>query len=246
VTLKDQVALVTGGSRGIGRAICETLARDGAMVIATARNVDAIHSWVQEQPELRGRVTPMALDVCDRAACDRVVEELIQKHERIDVLVNNAGITRDGLLMSMEDDAFNAVLDTNLKGAFYLMRAVSRHMVRARKGRIINISSFSGLSGNAGQANYSAAKAGMIGMTKAVAKELAKRGVLCNVVAPGFIETDMTDVLPEKLKETAKQIIPMQRFGQPAEIAAVVRFLAGPDSGYITGQTLSVDGGLHM
>lgn len=246
MNLKDQIALVTGGSRGIGRAICETLAREGATVVATARNLDAIHSWAQQLPDLAGRITPVALDVCDRAACDRVVDDIIQKHERLDILVNNAGITRDGLLMSMEDDAFDAVLDTNLKGAFYLMRSVSRHMVRARRGRIINISSFSGLSGNAGQANYSASKAGMIGLTKSAAKELAKRGVLCNVIAPGFIETDMTDVLPDKLKDAAKQFIPMQRFGAPAEIAGVVRFLAGPDANYVTGQVLSVDGGLHM
>lgn len=246
MTLKNQIALVTGASRGIGRAICTTLAADGATVVAAARNLDAIHSWTQEASDLQPRIIPMALDVCDRAACDRIVDEIIQKHERVDILVNNAGITRDGLLMSMDDEAFDAVLDTNLKGAFYLMRAVSRHMVRARKGRIINISSFSGLSGNAGQANYSAAKAGLNGLTKAAAKELAKRGVLCNVIAPGFIETDMTDVLPEKLKETAKQIIPMQRFGVSEEIACVVRFLAGPDASYITGQVISVDGGLHM
>jgi 3-oxoacyl-[acyl-carrier protein] reductase len=188
----------------------------------------------------------MALDVTDRAACDRVVEEVIAKHQRIDVLVNNAGITKDGLIMNMEDDQFDAVMNTNLKGAFYMVRAASRHMVRARKGRIINISSFSGLSGNAGQANYAAAKGALNALTKSVAKELGKRGVLVNAIAPGFIKTDMTDVLPDALKDGVKQLIPLQRFGTPAEIAGVVRFLAGPDSAYVTGQVISADGGLHM
>ncbi|GMU83917.1 MAG: 3-oxoacyl-[acyl-carrier-protein] reductase [Phycisphaerales bacterium] len=244
--LKDQIALVSGASRGIGRAICESLAREGALVYAAARNLDAIHSWVAEAPGVKAQIVPVALDVTNRAACDKVVDDIAARHEHLDILVNNAGITKDGLLMTMEDDQFDAVLNTNLKGAFYLMRAASRYMVRARRGRIINISSFSGLSGNAGQANYAAAKAGMNGLTKSVAKELAKRGVLCNAIAPGFIETDMTDVLPDKVKETVKPLIPMQRFGSAAEIASVVRFLAGPDASYITGQVLSVDGGLHM
>lgn len=243
--LQDQIALVTGASRGIGRAICEVLARDGATVIAAARNTDAIQSWAAELGSVAGRIETTRLDVTDRSACDRVVDDVIARHERVDVLVNNAGITRDGLVMNMEDDAFDAVLDTNLKGAFYLTRAVARHMVRARRGRIINISSFSGLAGNAGQSNYAAAKAGLNGLTKAVAKELGKRGVLVNAIAPGFIETDMTEVLPDKLKDGVKQIIPLARFGTAAEVAGVVRFLAGPDASYITGQVISVDGGLH-
>ncbi|MBI5864544.1 MAG: 3-oxoacyl-[acyl-carrier-protein] reductase [Planctomycetes bacterium] len=244
--LKDQVALVTGASRGIGRAICESLAREGALVVATARNTDAVHSWIVESGELQPRLIPTALDVTDRAACDRVVDEIVAKHQRLDILVNNAGITKDGLIMSMDDEQFDAVINTNLKGAFYMIRAAARHMVRARRGRIINISSFSGLAGNAGQANYAAAKGALNALTKSVAKELGKRGVLCNAIAPGFIKTDMTDVLPESLKEGVKQLIPLQRFGSPAEIAGVVRFLAGPDSSYITGQVLSADGGLHM
>ena len=246
MTLKDHIAIVTGASRGIGRAICEALARDGATVIATARNTDAVHSWAVESGDLQPRIVPMALDVTDRAACDRIVDEVSTKYGRIDILVNNAGITKDGLVMNMEDEQFDAVMDTNLKGAFYMIRAVSRHMVRARRGRIINISSFSGLSGNAGQANYAAAKGALNALTKSVAKELGKRGVLVNAIAPGFIKTDMTDVLPDALKEGVKQLIPLQRFGAPAEIAGVVRFLSGPDAAYITGQILSVDGGLHM
>lgn len=245
MTLKDQTAIVTGASRGIGRAICEALARDGATVIATARNTDAVHSWAVESGDLQPRIVPMALDVTERAACDRIVEEVATKYARIDILVNNAGITKDGLVMNMEDEQFDAVMDTNLNGAFYMIRAVSRHMVRARRGRIINISSFSGLSGNAGQANYAAAKGALNALTKSVAKELGKRGVLVNAIAPGFIKTDMTDVLPDALKEGVKQLIPLQRFGAPAEIAGVVRFLSGPDAAYITGQVLSVDGGLH-
>ena len=245
MTLDGKIALVTGGSRGIGRAIVAALARDGATVYATARSPETIRTWLSDAPDFAARVVPTALEVTDRAACQTLVDEIAGRHERLDILVNNAGITRDGLLMSMDDEQFDSVIDTNLRGAFCLMRGAARHMLRARSGRIINISSVSGVMGNAGQANYAAAKAGLIGLTKSAAKELAKRGVTCNAVAPGFIETDMTDVLPEKVRDTVKTLIPMQRFGTAAEVAALVLFLAGPGSAYITGQVLSVDGGLH-
>ena len=244
--LKDQIALVTGASRGIGKAICAALAREGATVVATARKTETVESWRGELGDLASQIVPMALDVTDRAACDKCVDDVVEKFKKLSILVNNAGITKDGLLMSMEDDQFDAVINTNLRGAFFMMRAATRYMLRARAGRIINISSFSGLSGNAGQANYAAAKAGLNGLTKAAAKEVAKRGVLVNAIAPGFIETDMTEVLPGDLKDKVKLIIPMQRFGKADEIASVATFLAGPGAGYITGQIFSVDGGLHM
>jgi len=175
-----------------------------------------------------------------------LVEAVSGKYARIDILVNNAGITRDGLLMNMDDEQFEEVLTTNLRSAFWLTRAVSRHMVRQRYGRIINIGSISGVMGNAGQANYAASKAGLIGFSKSVAKELGKRKITCNVVAPGFIATDMTAVLPEKIKESAAQLVPLGRFGEAEEVAGVVAFLAGEEASYITGQVLLVDGGMHM
>jgi 3-oxoacyl-[acyl-carrier protein] reductase len=247
LSLAERNAIVTGGSRGIGQAICLALARKGATVIAASRNIERTQAWTRNVAvELAARIVPVALDVTKRDQVNNFVEEMASRYEHLDILVNNAGITRDGLLMSMEDDQFDSVIDTNLRAAFSMTRAVSRHMLRARYGRIINIASVSGLMGNPGQANYSAAKAGLIGMTKAIAKELAKRGITCNAVAPGFIETEMTRDLPEKLKEQAKAMIAMQRLGQPEEVAAVVEFLAGPQTSYITGQVFVVDGGLYM
>lgn len=246
MSLKEQVAIVTGGSRGIGQAICLELARQGATVLAAARGVARTREWIAGQPELASRLIAAELDVTDKTACARLIDETAEKHGRLDILVNNAGITRDGLLMSMEDDQFDQVIQTNLTAAFWLCRAAVRHMIRARRGRIINIASVSGVMGNAGQANYAAAKAGLIGLTKSIAKEVGKRGVTCNAVAPGFIETEMTDVLPDQLKQNVKQLIPLQRFGTSAEIAGLVAFLAGPTASYITGQCIVADGGLHM
>jgi len=248
MNLAEKVALVTGGSRGIGRSVCLALASEGATVMACARNMEQLEALAAEAAgsELGGKIIPHRLDVTDRAQCDQAVEAAISRFEKLDILVNNAGITRDGLLMSMEDEQFEQVLRANLHSAFWLTRAASKHMVRARSGRIIFISSISGMMGNSGQANYAASKAGLIGLAKSAAKELAKRKITCNVVAPGFIETDMTGILPEAVKEGVKPLIPLRRFGRPEEVAAVVSFLAGPDSSYITGTVLTVDGGLNM
>ncbi len=246
--MKDKVALVTGGSQGIGRAICLTLAERGATVVACARNEGALKELAAEAKsrELPGAIEPQALDVTDRAAIDALVDSVGERHKRLDILVNNAGITRDGLVMSMDDDQFDDVLTTNLRSAFWLTRAACKLMVRQRYGRIINIGSIAGVMGNPGQANYAASKAGMIGLTKSVAKELGKRKITCNLLAPGFISTEMTEVLPDKVKDGAKQLIPLARFGEVEEISKVAAFLASDDASYITGQVLVVDGGLHM
>lgn len=246
--LRDQIAIVTGASRGIGRSIALSLSGAGARVVACARDEGKLAALPAEGREsgIPGEIIPRKLDVADRAAIDALVADVASTYERVDILVNNAGVTRDGLLMNMEDDQFDDVLTVNLRAVFWMTRAVSRLMVRARKGRIINIASISGMTGNAGQANYAASKAGVIGFSKSVAKELARRNITCNVVAPGFINTDMTGTLGDEVKNTYKTLIPMRRFGEPDDIASVVAFLAGPASAYVTGQVLVVDGGLSM
>ncbi len=246
--LEGRIAIVTGASQGIGRAISLDFAAHGACVVACARSEDKLSHLADEakKTELPGSVVANRLDVTDREAIDGLVDGVVDDHGRIDIVVNNAGVTKDGLVMSMEDQQFEEVLTTNLRSTFWMTRAVSRHMVRARYGRIINISSVSGVMGNAGQANYAASKAGVIGLTKSVAKELAKRKITCNAIAPGFVTTAMTDVLPEKVRAGALQFIPLGRFGDPAEIAAATTFLASDRAAYITGQVLVVDGGLHM
>ena len=246
MSMNNQVAVVTGGARGIGRMICLVLAEKGATVVAADLNAEGLAAVADEAKDLSGSVVPKTLNVTDRAAVGTFVEQVIEEFGKIDVLVNNAGITRDSLLMNMEDEQFDAVLTVNLRSVFLLTREVIRHMVRARYGRIVNIASVSGIMGNPGQANYAASKAGVIGFTKTVAKELARRNITANAVAPGFIDTDMTKVLSDKVKETVKQVIPCQKMGEPKDVAVAVAFLASPEAAYITGQVLAVDGGLAM
>jgi 3-oxoacyl-[acyl-carrier protein] reductase len=246
VDLVGRVALVTGASRGIGRAIAVRLASCGAAIAGVARTLEGLEPTLRAIREAGGIAEGYTADVASSADVQRVVDEVEAKFQKIDVLVNNAGITRDGLVLRMDDQAWDEVIDTNLKGTFLFSRAVGAIMMRARFGRIINISSVSGLVGNAGQANYAASKAGVIGLSKSIARELASRGVTVNVIAPGFITTDMTDALPDKLKAEVKERVPVRRFGTPEEIADLVCCLAGPAAGYITGQVIAVDGGLSM
>jgi 3-oxoacyl-[acyl-carrier protein] reductase len=243
---EKRVAFVTGGSRGIGAAIVQRLAKDGFHVIAVARSLDKLEAVCNQINSEGCSAEPMAVDIADAKALATAVEKVADTHGRLDVLVNNAGITRDGLILRMDDEDFDAVIDTNLKSAFVTIRTAARPMMRAKGGRIINISSVAGVAGNAGQTNYAASKAGLIGLSKSVAKELAGKNITCNVVAPGFISTDMTDSLSDQIKDRVKEIIPLRRFGQPQEIASVVAFLAGPDSTYVTGQVIVVDGGMVM
>jgi 3-oxoacyl-[acyl-carrier protein] reductase len=243
---EKRVALVTGGSRGIGAAIVRRLAEDGMHVVAVARNLEKLEQVCAQIAAAGGTAEAVACDVADFKALAAAVEGAAERLGRLDVLVNNAGITKDGLLLRMDDEDFDSVIATNLKSTFVTIRAAARPMMRAKGGRIINISSVSGVAGNAGQANYAASKAGIIGLSKSVAKELAGKNITCNVVAPGFITTDMTDVLNDQIKEGVRNFIPLKRFGTPEEVAAVVSFLAGKDANYVTGQVICVDGGMVM
>jgi len=245
---EKRVAFVTGGSRGIGAAIVKRLAKDGFHVVAVARNAEKLEQLCAGIAAEGLSAEPLACDVADAKALAAAIEGVAEKHGRLDVLVNNAGINRDGLILRMDDEDFDAVITTNLRSAFVAIRAAARPMMRNKDkgGRIINIGSVAGVAGNAGQANYAASKAGLIGLSKSVAKELAVKNITCNVVAPGFVTTDMTEGLSEQIKEAAKSHIPLRRFGAPEEIASVVSFLAGPDASYITGQVVCVDGGMLM
>ncbi len=242
--LAGEVALVTGASRGIGAAIAEALAACGAIVVGTATSEGGAEAISARLAGAGGR--GVVLDVVDAARGDTVVDEVVRTHGRLSILVNNAGITRDGLAMRMKDDDWDAVLATNLSAVFRLSRAVLRGMLKARHGRIVNITSVVGASGNAGQANYAAAKAGVAGMTRALAREVGSRGVTVNCVAPGFMDTDMTRALAEAQREALLGQIPLGRLGSAGDVAAAVVYLASPAGGYVTGATLHVNGGMYM
>ena len=244
--LENEVVLVTGASRGIGRAIASELGKRGANVLGTATSdagADAISAWMQQEG-IKGQ--GYKLNVTDNEAIQAVIKQMMDEHGAITVLVNNAGITRDNLLMRMKDDEWDDIINTNLSSIFRLSKICLRQMMKKRHGRIISIGSVVGVSGNPGQANYAAAKAGLIGFSKSLAREVGSRGVTVNVVAPGFIETDMTDELPEAQRELLLKQIPLSRLGRPEEIAKAVAFLASADASYVTGETLHVNGGMYM
>ena len=245
--MSEKIAVVTGGSRGIGAAIAKKLASRGMTVIINYCGSEDRALAVKSAIEAAGgQAEAWRCDVSDCGQCEAFVKAVMEKYGRIDVLVNNAGITRDGLMMRMSDEDFSRVIDTNLKGTFYMMRFASRHMLKAKKGRIINMASVVGLMGNAGQVNYAASKAGVIGATKSAAKELASRGITVNVIAPGFIDTEMTGALSEKVQEQILTQIPLGTFGKPEDIANCAAFLASDEAAYITGQVIQVDGGMCM
>jgi len=244
--MNGQVALVTGASRGIGQAISLKLAAEGIFVIATATTDTGAEATVAAILAQGGAAKAVRLDVANSAEVEALIKNIAAEHGRLDILVNNAGITKDGLMMRMKDSDWDSVLDTNLKGSFNCMREASKIMTKARYGRVVNISSVVGEMGNPGQANYCASKAGLFGLTKSAARELAKRNITVNAVAPGFIETDMTAALPEKGREALLQSIPMERLGSADDIANAVFFLVSPQAAYITGQVLSVNGGMYM
>ena len=243
--LEKKTALVTGAGKGIGRAIALALAKMGVLVIVNYRgSKEQAEETVQKIREMGQEAEAYPCDVSDFQAVETMMKTIVSKYGRLDILVNNAGITKDGLILKMSEEDFDKVVDTNLKGTFHTIRHASRQMIRQRSGRIINISSVSGVMGNPGKANYAAAKAGIIGLTKTMAKELGSRGITVNAIAPGFIETDMTAVLSESVQQNIQAQIPLGHFGKPEDVAAAAAFLASEEAGYITGQVLCVDGGM--
>ncbi len=244
--LADKIAVVTGAGRGIGRAVALAYAKMGADVVCVSRTEENSAKVAAEVEAIGRRAWAVAVDVSDTAAVDAAAKGILESTGRVDILVNNAGVTRDNLLMRMSEEEWDTVIDTNLKGAFNFTKALTRPFIKQRSGRIINIASVIGLIGNAGQSNYAASKAALIGFTKSIAKELATRGITVNAIAPGFIETDMTAALSEKMREGILGNVPLERFGSPDDIAHAAVFLAMEPSGYITGQVLTVDGGMMM
>ncbi|MBI4667992.1 MAG: 3-oxoacyl-[acyl-carrier-protein] reductase [Elusimicrobia bacterium] len=244
--LKDKVAVITGAAQGIGKATARLFHAEGAKLMLCDLEGGVLESAAKEVSAGSNSVNFLPCNVAKREECEATIQKAIEAFGHVDILVNNAGITKDNLLMRMSDDEWNMVIDVNLKGAFNFAKACVRPMMKQRYGRIINIASVVGLMGNPGQANYCASKAGLIGMTKSMAKELASRNILCNAIAPGFIKTRMTDVLPEEIKKSMLNMISIGRFGEPDEIAKVCLFLASDDISYVTGQVISVNGGLYM
>ena len=244
--LAGKVALVTGAAQGIGRAIALLLARNGADIVVSDINLEKAEETAKEIRAIGPKAMAIKVDVSNLGDVERMVEGILEKLAKIDILVNNAGITRDKLILRMTEEDWDAVLGVNLKGTFNCTKAVIRHMAKQRSGKIVNIASVVGEMGNAGQANYSASKAGVIGLTKTIAREYAQRGINVNAIAPGYIETPMTEALPGKAKEELKKLIPMERLGKPEDVAEAVLFLVSEESNYITGQVLNVNGGIYM
>ncbi len=244
--LKGRVALITGAAQGIGKSIALLLARNGANIVVSDINLEKAEETAKEIESIGSKSMAIKVDVANLKNVEQMVEAILEKFGKIDILVNNAGITRDKLILRMTEEDWDAVLNVNLKGTFNCTKVVVRHMAKQRNGKIVSIASVVGEMGNAGQANYSASKAGVIGLTKTIAREFAQRRINVNAIAPGYIETPMTEILPEKVKEELKSLIPMERLGKPEDVAEAVLFLVSEESNYITGQVLNVNGGIYM